>query len=92
MRLKRSKFFDACSGILALAIGGCVTEQDAVSEKQLTPEVAAEIEGMCGLPAGALLKGTVTADAWPKMACAIREAHMRGITVGFISNPVDPGS
>lgn len=67
------------------------TEPD--SGEQLPPEVASEIEGICGLPAGALTGKAAVPDireAAQKMACAVAEARKRNFDVGFISNPVDP--
>lgn len=61
----------------------------------LTPELAAEIEKICRLPAGALtgkvplLSGSYK-KILPKIACASEEARKRNVAVGFISTPADP--
>ena len=57
---------------------------------RLSPELAAEIEGICGLPAGALTKQVPVSDAMPKIACAVQEARKRNVAIGFISNPAAP--
>jgi hypothetical protein len=55
--------------------------------------LAAEIEAICELPKGALAgKAPIPGEAMPKMACAVEEARKRGVTFGFISNPVDPNA
>jgi hypothetical protein len=53
--------------------------------------MAAELEDICGLPAGALTeKAPIPDDAMPKLACAVKEARKRDVAFGFITNPVDP--
>lgn len=58
----------------------------------MTAELAAEIESICGLPDGALSGSVAVSDAVPKIACAVQEAEKRNVSIGFISNPVDPDS
>jgi hypothetical protein len=53
--------------------------------------LAAEIEKTCDLPEGALSgQAPISEESMPKMVCATEEARKRGVTFGFISNPVDP--
>jgi hypothetical protein len=76
---------------LCLLAGGCGNDAEMAKEGQLPPALAAEIEKVCDLPEGALSgQASISEEAMPKMACAVEEARKRGVTFGFISNPVDP--
>jgi len=75
-----------------LALTACANTREGADAQGLTAEMAAEIEGICGLPAGALSGQAPVSDAMPKIACAVEEARKRNVAIGFISNPVDPDS
>jgi hypothetical protein len=74
-----------------LLAGACGSDAESAQESQLPPALAAEIEKICDLPEGALSEqAPISEEVMPKMACAVEEARKRGVTFGFISNPVDP--
>ena len=81
----------ACAAV-CLASTACANTREEAPAQRLTVEMAAEIERICGLPAGALSGQTPVSDAMPKIACAVEEARKRNVAIGFISNPVDPDS
>ena len=71
----------------------CANPGSEAPEQGLSAELAAEIEGICGLPAGALSRQTpVPDDAMPKLACAVTEARKRNVAFDFVSYPADPDS
>ena len=81
------------SGATKIGFVGNEKYTEPMTGEQLPPEVASEIEGICGLPAGALTGTSSVPDireVAPRMACAVAEARKRNFNVGFISNPVDP--
>lgn len=89
--MKRPSSF-ACLAVCLASIA-CANPSSEAPAQALSAELAAEIEGICGLPAGALNGQTaVSDDAMPKLACAVEEARKRNVAFGFISNPVDPDS
>jgi len=80
----------ACFAV-SLASTACANAKKEAATQGLSAELAAEIEGICGLPAGALSgRAPVPDDAMPKLACAQEEARKRNVAFGFITNPVDP--
>lgn len=80
----------AVATVATLAVVGCKTADHVAQDRQLTPELATQIETICGLPAGALTNGGIVPDAIAKLSCAVQEARKHDVTIGFISNPVDP--
>jgi hypothetical protein len=81
----------ACIAVCSASIACANTHEEAPAQG-LTAEMAAEIEGICGLPAGALSGQAPVSDAMPKIGCAVAEARKRNVAIGFISNPADPDS
>jgi len=80
----------ACFAV-SLASMACTNDKKEVAAQGLSAELAAEIEGICGLPAGAFSgQVPVPDDAMPKLACALKEARKRDVELGFITNPLDP--
>lgn len=81
------------SRLVCLAVGlastACADRSDD-PPPVMTAELAAEIEGICELPAGALTGQASVPDAMPKIACAVEEARKRNVAIGFISNPAEP--
>lgn len=74
----------------SLASTACTDTSREAAAPGMSPEVVAEIEAICGLPAGALSGQASISDAMPKIACAVEEARKRDVAIGFISNPVEP--
>ena len=86
----------------ALIVLGCASSREdyrpetteahlAHTSQELAPDMAAELEKVCRLPAGSLTgDNAISDDAVSKLACAVEEAQKRGVAIGFISNPVDP--
>jgi len=92
--MKRFSKLTLPGGLAAIYLvsAGCTNTAHENAEQGLTAELAAEIEGVCRLPAGALSGKAPVPDAMPKIACAVGEARKRNVAIGFISNPVDPDS
>jgi hypothetical protein len=94
------RFSDIISaGLIAVSVmlAACSESANEDLPPGWTSELAAEIEGKCGLPAGTLTGQTLLSaasreDTMPKIACALKEARERNVNVGFISNPIDPGA
>lgn len=75
--------------VICFALAGC-SGDDRTQPQGLTAELASEIEGICGLPDGALRgQATISDSDMPKIACATKEGQKRNVAVGFISNPAD---
>ena len=74
----------------SLASTACADTSGEAAAPSMSPEVAAEIERVCALPAGVLSGQATISDAMPKIACALEEARKRDVAIGFISNPVEP--
>jgi len=87
--MKRPSSF-ACLAVCLASIA-CANPSSEAPAQALSAELAAEIEGICGLPAGAFSgQVPVPDDAMPKLACALKEARKRDVELGFITNPLDP--
>ncbi|MBO9517509.1 MAG: hypothetical protein J7493_05540 [Porphyrobacter sp.] len=89
----RAFFNSNCPARVAAAcflLAGCSGNDREAQPRVLTAELAAEIEGICGLPVGALKgQASISDGDMPKIACVIKEGQKRNVAIGLISNPAD---
>jgi hypothetical protein len=89
---------NSCKGLHAatalLFLAACTNSSSDEPDEDLIAELA-EIEDVCGLPAGSLRGEAVlpeTNERPQKIACVMAETQKRNLKIGFISNPVDPNA